>query len=88
MLRAADGAWTWYQAFLDNKKKVNAAEAKTDKWKLVEAEVQSLTAKKRRLEKDMNALTQSADTLAAQAARAKHVSQGHDRIRKWNDNVS
>lgn len=67
MLRATSGARTRYQAFLDNKKKVIAAEVKTEKRKLVEAEVQTLTAKKRRLEKDMAALAQSADTLAAQA---------------------
>jgi len=67
MLRAAGAARIRYQAFLDDKKKVKAAEAKTEKRKLVEAEVQTLTTKKRRLEKDMNALAQSADTLATQA---------------------
>lgn len=67
ILRAAGAARMRYQAFLDDKKKMKAAEAKTEKRKLVEAEVQTLTLKKLRLEKDMNALAQSADTVASQA---------------------
>jgi len=44
-----------------------AMDAKTGKWKFINDELKELNAKKARLEKDIDALAKSADSLAVQA---------------------